>query len=129
MFTNSGKSGTALLWGPSGTRPDYVAIGSGSGAVAVTNTDLVAEVFGVAFTSEFIGSSQFWETQADFNSVQMSGIGLKEFGVKVSGLNVWNREGFANIDFDGTLELQIKTKWETFLRGKLIWQQKMNGQS
>lgn len=113
VMTNVGKSGTALLW-VAGTIPDFIAIGSGSGAVAVTNTDLVAEVGGAGFTSTDVTTVQEVKWIADINSVDMSGVGLKEFGVKVSGGNTWNREGFANIDFDGTLELQIDITFQTF---------------
>ena len=113
-MTNVGKSGIGLLLGPSGTIPDFIAVGSGSGAVAITNTDLIAETNGAAFTSTDISTEKQITWIADFSSVTMSGTALKEFGVKVSGLNTWNREGFANIDFDGTNELQIEVTFEIF---------------
>lgn len=114
VMTNVGKSGTALLWTVSGTRPDFISIGTGSAAVLVTDTDLVTEATGAAFTSTTLTTAQQVTWIADYSAGTMSGIELTEFGVKISGLNVWNREGFAAISFDGSNELQIQVTFQTF---------------
>ena len=95
----------------------YCNIGSGSGAVLATDVTLVGEASRVLIT----GSPDFTEVrkvgfQADFNSVQMSGITLTEFGFLPSGPalvgSIWQREGFGSIVFDGTNELQIVSTLE-----------------
>ncbi len=94
----------------------HVGIGTGSGAVLVSDTTLVTEVNRTPIT----GSPNFSEVrkvgfQADFNSVQMSGINLTEFGLfdVSSGTgfagSAWQREGFGSIVFNGTNELQVLT--------------------
>ena len=113
-MTDSGKSGLALSITVSGVNPDVIAIGSGSGAVAVTNTDLVAQTDQVAFTSTDVSVTKEITFLADFTNIEMSGTFLREFGVKVSGGNVWNREGFAAIEFDGSNELQIEVIFQVF---------------
>ena len=50
--------------------------------------------------------------QADFNSVEMSGTHLTEFGLFTTGTaalvgSSWLRESFGSIVFDGTNELQV----------------------
>lgn len=114
VATDSGKSGLALLLTVSGTRPDVCAIGSGSGAVLVTNTDLIAQTDQSAFTTTDISTVKEVAFTIDFNSVDISGTLLTEFGIKVSGGDVWNREGFASVEFDGTNELQIQITYEVF---------------
>ena len=114
--TNAGKSGLALLLGPSGTRPGTIAIGDGSGAVAITNTDLINETDRTVFSSTDIATSTEITYVADFNSLDMSGTTLTEFGVFISGTagvgECWSREGFAGIEFDGTNELQIQISYK-----------------
>lgn len=116
MMTNSGKSGLALLLTVSGVRPNAISIGTGSAAVAVTRTGLITETKAVAFTSTDISVAQNVLYTADQNAIQMSGISLKEFGVKVSGSAnaVWNIEGFPAVTFDGTSELQIQVNFNIF---------------
>lgn len=114
MMTNNGKSGLALLLTVSGVRPDVIAIGSGSGAVAVTNTDLIAERFVSAFTTIDISTFKQVTFTSDFSASSISGLNLREFGVKKSGGNVWNREGFDAIAFDGSNELQIQCTYEVY---------------
>ena len=91
-----------------------MGIGTGSAAVLVTDSTLVSEQNRTGIT----GSPNFSENfkvqfQADFNSVQMSGLDLTEFGITdtASGAgftgSMWSREGFGSIAFDGTNELQI----------------------
>ena len=46
----------------------------------------------------------------DWNSIQMSGLTLSEFGMfsTSSGGNIWDRHTLGSIAFDGTIELQIQ---------------------
>jgi len=114
--TNTGKSGLILFLAGSGVIPDVLAIGSGSGTALITNTNLVAETSSVAFTSRDISIPQEITYISDFNSVQMSGTNLREFGIKKSGLanTVWNRESFNTVNFDGTNELQVEVIFNVF---------------
>lgn len=115
-----GKSGLALLMTPSGVIPRYCAIGSGSGAAVSTLGSLFSEVLSarVDFTSRSIATAKKTNWIYDFSSTTMSGILLKEFGigqVVTKGTNdLWNREAFPTITFDGTNELQIDVTFEVF---------------
>jgi len=73
----------------------------------------------------FTGSPDFTTIRkvtftGDYNSVQMSGVQLAEFGLFSSGDggnpfgvgSAWFREGFSPLTFDGTNELQITTTLE-----------------
>ena len=115
VFTDFGRQSVAFSLGSDVSLfIAHVGIGDGSGGVLVTDTTLVNEVNRVGIT----GSPDFSENfkvqfQADFNSVQMSGIELQEFGLHHTGSatnftgSIWSREGFGSITFDGTNELQI----------------------
>ncbi len=120
VFTDIGKSGTVLAIGSFATnRPQFLAVGSGSGAVAVGDIALVAES-GVrkAPTSLDFSTSQKVTFTVDYNSVDISGLVLTEFGMFTSGAaetgSLWNREGFSSVTFDGTNELQVQLTYEVF---------------
>ena len=113
-FTNAGAQFLAFRLGSS--LPDLfvgaIAIGSGSGTATVSDVTLVAEELRTIIT----GSPSFTEArktqfQGDFNSVEMSGLTLSEFGLFTSGPaltgSTWQREAFGSVTFDGTNELQI----------------------
>lgn len=113
-FTNEGRKFMAYRLGSSlpNTYISAIGIGSGSGTALKTNTTLQAEHTRTMIT----GSPDFTEArkagfQADFNSVQMSGLILTEFGLFQSGAvntgSCWAREGFGSVVFDGTNELQV----------------------
>lgn len=119
-FTNIGKSGVTLgigsLW--SG-RPQYMAIGSGSGTVASTDVTLVHEVSRTSLTSGSIDIiTHKIDYVADWNSVTMSGITLRELGMFTDSSDntgsLWNREGFTGVSFDGSNELQVQLKYEIY---------------
>ena len=118
-MTNVGKSGLALLLGPSGSRPLAIAIGDGSGIVNEFNTDLINETDRASFSSTDITTSRETTFISDFNSLEMSGTTLKEFGVYssvASGVGLcWSREGFTGVEFDGTNEVQIQVIY------KIVW--------
>jgi len=112
----TGKSGMALLLGSSGTAPEYIGIGSGSGATAVTNTGLIYHVDRQAFSGIDMSLAAHATYTSNWNSIDTSGINLKEFGVfsPASGGTTWNREGFANVEFNGTQELVIDVQFQLY---------------
>ena len=120
VFTNYGKSGLVVTIGTtSSTRPQYMAIGSGSGVAAVTNASLIHEVSRIALTSGSVDASNYEiEYVADWNSVTMSGIALREFGMfseSVANIgSIWNKEVFNAVTFDGSNELQIQLTYEVY---------------
>ena len=119
VFTNYGRQAVAWALGSdiSNNYISYMAIGSGSGTPLVSQTTLINEANRVEITgSPDFGTSLKVGFQADWNSVTMSGINLREFGVLASGVvltgSIWQRESFPNIVFDGTNELQVVTTLE-----------------
>ncbi len=87
-------------------------IGSGSGTASITNVVLLNERDRNAITAnpDFTAVRKV-EFQGDFNTVEMSGTHLTEFGLFATGLtlntgSIWFREAFGSIVFDGTNELQ-----------------------
>ena len=119
VATVAGRSGLALLFsGSIEDRPTYCAIGSGSGTVSVNNTTLVYEFDRNAFTLTDSSVIKHVTYTCDFNSIEMSGNVLREFGIVSSGNTMsgtlWNREGFTGVTFDGSNELQIQVDFEIF---------------
>ena len=116
VYTTQGKTYLAHLLGNSGTAPNYVCIGSGSGAVAIGNTGLIFEIDRNALTSTDNTTAQKTTLIADFNTVEMSGTTLREVGLAhlSSGGKLWLREGFAGVEFDGTNELQVEIEVQVF---------------
>ncbi len=118
-FTTAGQSGVQVAIGvDSVQRPQYMAIGSGSGAVANTNILLINENSRRAPTSVSTSTTNEITYIGDWNSVEMSGINLKEFGMFSTSTSnagsAWNREGFAGVDFDGSNELQVQITYEVY---------------
>ena len=119
VFTTMGKSGVALIaFTGSGTVPEWLALGSGSGTVAVTQTGLVHEVRRNKYDSRNAGTSTKVSWVTDFDSVTMSGIILREFGffnnATAGSGDMFNREIIADVTFDGTNELQVDLQFEVF---------------
>ncbi|MHA1868741.1 MAG: hypothetical protein ACTSXD_11915 [Candidatus Heimdallarchaeaceae archaeon] len=120
VFTNIGKSGVAICVGSyASNRPQYLAIGSGSGAVAVTNVTLVAESgTRKAPTSVDLSTPKEITYTVDYNSLEMSGTVLTEFGMFTESAantgSCWNREGFPAVTFDGTNELQVQLTYQFY---------------
>ena len=121
VFTNVGKAAIALMMATgSGVHPRYAAIGSGSGTALATQTALTAEISGLRtdYTSFDSGTTQQIEWTHDFNSVKMSGITMNEFAL-FSNLTfesgtMFSRVGFENVEFDGSNELQLQIRFETY---------------
>jgi len=105
---------------PSGTIPTFLAIGSGSGTELITLGSLLAEVLAArtVFTTRDIATANETGWIFDNNSVTMSGVDLREFGigqVVTKGTNdLWDREAFAFVTFDGSNELQVEIRFEVF---------------
>ena len=120
-LTDVARDKTALLmaYGSGVSFPRFLAVGSGSGAAAVSNTALIGETGTRAdFTTRDVSTAKQIEWVYDISSVSMSGLDLTEFGVfdtstAVSG-TMWEREGFSSIEFDGTNELQVQINFEIF---------------
>ena len=115
-ITTYGLSGNALLLGPSGTRPAYLSIGSGSGIFNSTQSGLIYEYPNtrVAFASTDISTAREITWTSDFSAITMSGLTLREFGISAesSGGTIWNREAFAGVSFTGTQELQVQITFQ-----------------
>ena len=120
VMTDYGRSGTALLFCGSALVPQYLAIGSGSGAAVSSLGSLVAEVLSsrTILSSRDISVAKNVTMIFDLSSVQMSGVNLREFGVggvTTKGTqDLWMREGFPSVTFDGSNELEIVITFQTF---------------
>ncbi len=116
---NYGKNRVALLIGGSitGNVDDYI-IGTGSSTVLITDTSLLTPEDRQTITTVIYPATQQLRFQGDWNSVEMSGIQLTEFGVLTSGTgltgSIWSRTGLNAVTFDGTSELRIEETWEVF---------------
>ena len=118
MINNYTKNQATLMIGGSITTiPTSMAFGNGSSTVAVTNTTLANGSFAVLLTSKSYPAFNKITFQADANSVQMSGLQLREFGI-MTGLtangSIYDRTVIPALTFDGTNEIQIQTTWEVF---------------
>lgn len=114
MITNWGAQAIAYAIGSdiSNNYLQYCAIGSGSGTVLASQTTLLNETDRNPLTgSPDFTTSRKVEFQFDFNSVELSGLHLTEFGFLPSGTgitgSIWQIERIGSIVFDGTVELQI----------------------
>lgn len=113
VFTNYGKNRLALLLGGSSTSvPEFMLIGIGSGTALITNGSLINGRDAQAFTEITYPSLYKVKRQTDWNSIEMSGIQLREFGQTIgsnvtSGL-IWTRTNIPALTFDGTNELRIE---------------------
>ena len=119
MIVNYAKNQVALFVGGSNTNyPTYFILGSGSGTVLTSNTELIKPWDRQLVTETSFPTAQKIKWQGDWASVEMSGLDLREFGVIPSGTaltgSIWSRTGFPAITFDGTNELRIEEIWEVF---------------
>ena len=123
---DTGRSGLALLLVGSAQTPNYMGIGSGSGIFVVTQTQLIYENTLPAnrrlWTSRSISTTKEVAYIFDWNSVEMSGLKISEFGISngsiataqsVSG-TMWTRDIINTITFDGTSEIQIQLTLQVF---------------
>ena len=95
-----------------------VLIGTGSSTILSTDTELVTPSDRQDVTSITFPSLRKVNWQFDWNSVEMSGTTLSEFGMLASGAgltgSLWSRNIIPSLVFDGTNELRIDTLFEVF---------------
>lgn len=115
-ITNYTKNKTILLIGGSSVNiPTHFFIGVGSSIDSPTDTTLIDGVDSQTFTTTSYPSLQKVRQQGDWNSVEMSGIQLSEFGIgdqSDSTGSIWSKTGLPSLTFDGTNELRIEETWE-----------------
>lgn len=119
MILDYAKNQVALLIGGSTTTiPSYMMIGSGSGTSTASMTTLIYPLNRNAVTSTDATTTYNVIYTGDWNSVQMSGLFLTEYGLTISGTgltgSMWSRTDLPSITFDGTNELRIQETWEVF---------------
>lgn len=119
VFVNTGKSGAALLaFTGSGTVPQWLGIGSGSGTASVTDTALLSELKRHIYDSRDAGTPRKVNWTTNFDSVTMSGITFREFGFfnnsTIGSGDMFSRESVQDVVFDGTNELQVELEFEVF---------------
>lgn len=120
VVTNFARNRVALLIGGSilntGSQnyATYFMIGTGSSTVSPTQDSLLTALDRQAFTNTTYPSSQTLKFQGDWNSVELSGLTIQEFGVcgsepTITG-SMWSRSVFEGVTFDGTQEMRILEK-------------------
>ena len=96
--------------------PTYFMIGTGSSTVAVTQDSLGSAVDRQLFTTKSYPTSQSLKFQGDWNSTELSGLSIQEFGICASGTDLtgsmWSRNIFEGVTFDGTSEMRILETWQ-----------------
>ena len=103
----------SLIGSPQPTIPTHTAIGSGTTAFAVADTNLEKENVRNALTSYDMSNSKVVTYIGDFSSTAISGLDVSEFGLfnAVSNGSIFNREVISNLSFSGDRELQIQTSF------------------
>ncbi len=120
VVLNWAKTRTALFFTGSHTDyPTYYMIGSGSGTVASTQTELFNPYDRQAITAVTGDTAFKVKWTGDWNSVEMSGLTLREFGMCINEAtttgSMWSKTVIPNaLEFDGTAELRIEETWEVF---------------
>ena len=126
MITDWGKQRIALwLAGSTTIYPSYLMIGSGSGTVVATQTELIYPVDRQVITSANGSTSYKVKWVGDWNAVELSGLDsvngfhLTEWGMCINETgttgSMWSISSMANaIVFDGTTELRIQEGWEVY---------------
>ena len=116
---NYAKNQVALLVaGSTTTAPTYLIIGTGSATIVAGDTELTTANDRQAVTATTHPSLVKTKWQGDWNSVEMSGIQLTEWGMIGSADlltgSIWSKEVIPSLTFDGTNELRIEETWEVF---------------
>ena len=119
VVVNYTKNRVALLLGGSiAEEPSYMAIGVGSSTVLTSNTTLLSGTDVQSVTSSSYPASTKIKWQFDWNSIELSGTQLAEFGMMQSGTSatgsIWSRTVLPSLTFDGTNELRIEETWEVY---------------
>jgi len=111
-YTNYGLSGVAITgWTGSGTPPQWLGIGSGSGTELATCSGLYSEYSAqrVKYTARDPATQKQVGWTYDKGATSMSGLTLTNFGMfsSSSGGNIWDIHTLGSVVFDGTVELQF----------------------
>jgi len=117
-MSDFGKQQIAIRIGSNIATPAAIAIGNGSGTELAARVALIAEQDRSAFSSTDFDTANRAIFTSSFNSVEMSGIQLTEFGIfntaSATTGSLWQLEAFDAITFDGTNELEIEAQWEVY---------------
>jgi len=96
----------------SGTPPNWMGIGAGSGTEAITESGLKTEHTSLRKQYDTVTgvTSQQSVSTFSFASNSLSGLTVSEFGMwsDATGGNIWDVHRFGSVAFDGTVELQIQ---------------------
>lgn len=123
VFTEYGKQLVAVMLGSNIGQIKSCAIGTGSGTAQITDKILIDEWDNASSARLMVGSVDYSVSKkatfiTDWNSVQISGCQLKEFGLFLSGAtntgSLFLREAFSNINFDGTNEMRTEITIEAY---------------
>lgn len=108
---------TSFLAGSSISYPTNTLIGIGSSTDSVTSETLASGVDAQVFTSTTIPSSKKVKWETNWNSVEMSGIQLSEFGLSSGSEptgSIMSKTTFPSLEFNGSNELKVETVWEVY---------------
>ena len=111
-ITDNGVAAIAAIIGNSGLSvPGYFAVGSGNTAESSSDTTLDHEYDRNSVTSTDLDVANNVTWVGDFNSTEVSGLTMVEFGLFNSGTggNLFHREVIGSIAFEGDRELQIQS--------------------
>ena len=118
VITTYGKIEIATRIGSNTNIPVSFGIGTGSTSASINDLVLDSEIDKQTFSSVNLSGVRTLTFQGDWNSIEMSGIQLAEWGIfSFSGATTgscWSREAFTPVTFDGTNELQIEETWEVY---------------
>ena len=120
VTTNFGRSGLAIVGFSGGPVAKFVGIGIGSHADVATLGSLASESLleRKNYSSLDMSAVNKATWTHDWNNVEMSGIKLMEFGIAPGSTidiqDLWLRDAFGSIIFDGTNELQTEIELEVF---------------
>ena len=105
----------SLLGSPQPTQPTHMAIGSGTNAFNVTDTQLEGENARTGLTSYDQSTNKIVTYIADLSSTAVSGLTVGEFGLfntgAVSTGSIFNREVITPLTFEGDREIQIQVSF------------------
>lgn len=104
-----------FLGGSSFIYPNYFIIGTGSATITSGDTTLNTAFDRQLVTSTTYTSSSGISWQGDWNSAEVSGATLTEWGMIPSGTgltgSIWSHHIIAGVIFDGTNELRLIENW------------------
>lgn len=110
MITNTGINSIVAVMAGKLNYPNYMAIGTGSSTVVSGNITLLTEYDRNIMTEKNTSASYTINYIADFNSSEVSGATITEYGLYSAGTagSMFNRQVIGSLLFDGDSELQIQ---------------------